>query len=349
MGRQLKYDQAKLAVLSLIASEKLQPGDKIMTEQQLLSHVPCSRITLRKALESLEHDGMIERHVGRGTFLKQCVANKNKSGKILFINVNRPGELSYPPPRAREYMQFYFDERNLEFQYLQVNSFSNEIVREAKGVLGILLYGWLSDDFMKSIASLKIPMIIVGNSRRFPGIPQVELDVKACAGLVTEELIRGGARRIVLFNAPKDYYLACDIETGFRETMKKHGLEISPKTLITMPDDGQDLLLDRLIPEYENYDALIFELGIYYGFLSANRINHWNLRKKIAVLPLGSDLVEHWNRYVVRASADAFFGRFYQSTFETASEMLLEHILKNTEMKSIKIKPEIDNGTRRTV
>ena len=140
MGRQLKYDQAKLAVLSLIASEKLQPGDKIMTEQQLLSHVPCSRITLRKALESLEHDGMIERHVGRGTFLKQCVASKNKSGKILFINVNRPGELSYPPPRAREYMQFYFDERNLEFQYLQVNSFSNEIVREAKGVLGILLY-----------------------------------------------------------------------------------------------------------------------------------------------------------------------------------------------------------------
>ena len=202
---------------------------------------------------------------------------------------------------------------------------------------------------MKSIASLKIPMIIVGNSRRFPGIPQVELDVKACAGLVTEELIRGGARRIVLFNAPKDYYLACDIETGFRETMKMHGLEISPNTLITMPDDGQDLLLDRLIPEYENYDALIFELGIYYGFLSANRINHWNLRKKIAVLPLGSDLVEHWNRYVVRASADTFFGRFYQSTFETASEMLLEHILKNTEMKSIKIKPEIDNGTRRKV
>ena len=39
MGRQLKYDQAKLAVLSLIASEKLQPGDKIMTEQQLLSHM----------------------------------------------------------------------------------------------------------------------------------------------------------------------------------------------------------------------------------------------------------------------------------------------------------------------
>ena len=94
MGRQLKYDQAKLAVLSLIASEKLQPGDKIMTEQQLLSHVPCSRITLRKALESLEHDGMIERHVGRGTFLKQCVANKNKSGKILLAVDKFKGSLT---------------------------------------------------------------------------------------------------------------------------------------------------------------------------------------------------------------------------------------------------------------
>ncbi len=349
MGRQLKYDQARLAVLNVIAEDRLRPGDKLAPERQLISRMNCSMITLRKALETLEREGMLERSVGRGTFLKRCVTNDNRSGKILFINVNRPGELSYPPPRAREYMQFYFNERGMEFQYLQASSFSNEIVKEAENVLGILLYGWLSDDFMKSIASLKVPMIIVGNSRRFPGIPQVELDIKACAELVTEELIRGGAKRIVLFNGAKDYYPSSDIESGFKMAMERHKLEIAPGSLISLPDDGQDLLLDRLIPEYENYDAFVFELGIYYGFLSANRINHWNLRKKIAVLPLGSDLVEHWNRYVVRASADTFFGRFYQSTFEAASGMLLEHILKNTEVKTIKIKPEIDNGTRRTV
>ena len=42
----------------------------------------------------------------------------------------------------------------------------------------------------------------------------------------------------------------------------------------------------------------------------------------------------------------------YQDTGLTHSRTLMpivEHILKNTEMKSIKIKPEIDNGTRRTV
>ena len=42
----------------------------------------------------------------------------------------------------------------------------------------------------------------------------------------------------------------------------------------------------------------------------------------------------------------------YQDTGLTHSRTLMpivEHILKNTEMKSIKIKPEIDNGTRRKV
>ena len=348
MGRQLKYDQARLAILNVIAEDRLQPGDKLAAERQLISRMNCSMITLRKALETLEQEGMLERNIGRGTFLKQNVTSRNRSGKILFINVNRPGELSYPPPRAREYMQFYFNERGLEFQYLQVSSFSNEIVKEAGNVLGILLYGWLSDDFMTSIASLKTPVNIVGNSRPFPGIPQVELDVTACAELVTEELIRGGAKRIVLFNSLPDYYLSGDIEAGFRRAMERHNLKSSPENIIFMPDQDQDLILDRLIPNYQSYDAMIFELGIYYGFLAANRINHWNLKSRVAVLPLSNDLVEHWNRYVIRASEDTFFGRFYRSTFETASEILLEHILKNKEMKTVKIKPEIDNGTRRS-
>ena len=344
MGRQLKYDQARLAVLNVIAEDRLRPGDKLAPERQLISRMNCSMITLRKALESLEREGMLERSVGRGTFLKRCVTNNSRSGKILFLNVNRPGDLSYPPPRAREYMQFYFNERGMEFQYLQVSSFSNEIVKEAEDVLGILLYGWLSDDFMKSIASLKIPMIIVGNSRHFSGIPQVELDIKACAELVTEDLIRGGARRIVLFNSAPDYYPSYYLESGFRKAMKRHGLNENAESVIFMTDGNRGKELDRLIPAYMEYDAMIFELGIYYSFLAASRINHWNLKQKIGISPLSIDFIDQWNCDLVRASPDTIFGRFRQSIFEIASNMLLEYILSNREMKTIRLKPEIDHG-----
>lgn len=68
MGRQLKYDQARLAVLNVIAEDRLRPGDKLAPERQLISRMNCSMITLRKALESLEREGMLERSVGRGTF-----------------------------------------------------------------------------------------------------------------------------------------------------------------------------------------------------------------------------------------------------------------------------------------
>lgn len=61
MGRQLKYDQARLAVLNVIAEDRLRPGDKLAPERQLISRMNCSMITLRKALESLEREGMLER------------------------------------------------------------------------------------------------------------------------------------------------------------------------------------------------------------------------------------------------------------------------------------------------
>ncbi len=337
MGRLLKYDQARLAVLSIIAEDRLQPGDKLAPERQLVSRVNCSMITLRKALESLEKEGMLERSVGRGTFLKRPVIKNSRNGKILFVNVNKESEISCLPPRAWEYMQYYFNERGMDFQYLQVKHFSNEIVEEAENALGIMLYGWLTDEFTKSVISLKIPTVIVGNSLRCRGVPQVELDIESCAEMVTEELIRGGAEKIVLFNSAPAYYPARDLEGGFTKAMKRHGLS----AVVELPGLKD---FDAVIPEYAGYDAMIFESGYYYAFLAANRINHWNLKQRIAVCPLPADFIAPWNRNMIRASWDNIIGCFPQSIFETASGMLLEHILHGTAMKTVRLKPEIDCG-----
>ncbi|EED7441813.1 TPA: GntR family transcriptional regulator [Salmonella enterica subsp. salamae serovar 35:g,m,s,t:-] len=60
-------------------------GDPLPTEVQLAQHYSVSRNTIRKALALLEHDGMIERKHGSGTFVKQ---------KNFIAHVNHMNSLS---------------------------------------------------------------------------------------------------------------------------------------------------------------------------------------------------------------------------------------------------------------
>ena len=46
-------------------------GGKLPPERQLTDELGLSRATLRKALDVLERDGLIWRHVGKGTFISE--------------------------------------------------------------------------------------------------------------------------------------------------------------------------------------------------------------------------------------------------------------------------------------
>lgn len=59
-----------IAVLkAFIETGSYKPGDRLPPERELIGSLGMSRNTLRKALEALERDGAIWRHVGRGTFV----------------------------------------------------------------------------------------------------------------------------------------------------------------------------------------------------------------------------------------------------------------------------------------
>lgn len=54
----------------LIADGRLAHGSRLPTERELATELGCTRTEVRHALTSFEIDGRIERHVGRGTFLR---------------------------------------------------------------------------------------------------------------------------------------------------------------------------------------------------------------------------------------------------------------------------------------
>jgi DNA-binding FadR family transcriptional regulator len=62
-------DLALAQIRQLIAGGDYGPGDRLPPERALIERLGVSRATLRKALDALERQGAIWRHVGKGTFV----------------------------------------------------------------------------------------------------------------------------------------------------------------------------------------------------------------------------------------------------------------------------------------
>lgn len=54
----------------------LGPGAKLPTERDLVQRLSAPRSAIRRALEAIERDGLVVRHVGRGTFLTDMAAQQ---------------------------------------------------------------------------------------------------------------------------------------------------------------------------------------------------------------------------------------------------------------------------------
>ncbi|AZC12637.1 GntR family transcriptional regulator [Microbacterium sp. ABRD28] len=63
------YDQLRRLIIDGIASQSLRPGDLLPGEHRLCELYGISRTVVRQALGQLEHEGIIERVKGKGTFV----------------------------------------------------------------------------------------------------------------------------------------------------------------------------------------------------------------------------------------------------------------------------------------
>lgn len=69
-----------------IAAGAYAAGDRLPSERQMIATLEIRRNTLRKALDTLERDGVIWRHVGKGTFLTN---QRSPSGLDFIASLSR--------------------------------------------------------------------------------------------------------------------------------------------------------------------------------------------------------------------------------------------------------------------
>ncbi|KAM9865726.1 hypothetical protein ACIFOC_01349 [Leucobacter aridicollis] len=84
-GRELRYQRVYDLVLRLIEEQGLAPGDKLPSTAELTKLADVSVISVRRALDELDHDGVIERHQGLGTFVAKprLISQPGRAGALL--------------------------------------------------------------------------------------------------------------------------------------------------------------------------------------------------------------------------------------------------------------------------
>ena len=78
------FDEIAEALLGRIRSGELKPGDRLPPERRLVEEFGASRTAVREALRALAARGLVESHVGRGTFVHRPTA-RHLSDKLRLV------------------------------------------------------------------------------------------------------------------------------------------------------------------------------------------------------------------------------------------------------------------------
>lgn len=68
VARTRAHEEVVRQLQDLMRRGTLRPGDRLPSERELSARFAVSRATIRQALEALDHNGLIDRRVGEGTF-----------------------------------------------------------------------------------------------------------------------------------------------------------------------------------------------------------------------------------------------------------------------------------------
>ena len=81
MSGVLRYQQVKDFILARIGNGHWRPGDRIMSEAELVRELGASRMTVNRAVRELAADGLLNRVAGAGTF----VAAERRQAEFLEV------------------------------------------------------------------------------------------------------------------------------------------------------------------------------------------------------------------------------------------------------------------------
>jgi GntR family transcriptional regulator, arabinose operon transcriptional repressor len=264
-----KYQRIVLHLRNAITVGEYRQGDKLPSEADLVEKFSTSRLTVQRALKELQHQGLIERRAGSGTYVRQI---ENLAGQVFGLLIPGLGETEIFEPicqgmaragsegghgllwgdtahgsrdkekQTRELCEYYISRKlsGIFFAPLELTPDKDHVNQ------------WVLDKLNKA----NIPIVLLDRCvYRFPrrcAHDLVGIDNRRAGFMVAEHLLRHGCRRLVFLARP---HSAPTVEIrihGFRDALEAFAVTGAHGTVhVGDPDDTKAIekLMCRLSPD----------------------------------------------------------------------------------------------------
>lgn len=91
-----KYQRLKDHIVQTIKAEKLKPGEKIYSENEMAERFSISRHTVRQAIGELVSEGWLYRIQGKGTYVDRIVGNNNNRIRTIGVVTTYLNDYIFP-------------------------------------------------------------------------------------------------------------------------------------------------------------------------------------------------------------------------------------------------------------
>ena len=233
----LKHIQLKKSLNDALVRGDLKPGDKLPSQDEIADEYKVSLGTVREAITSLVHEGLLLRIQGKGTF----VADFKKKPVTIALVIPRlygdtlPGygagteitplltqavESAARKMGANILLYMYHDDIDIERENLR-----NILERQPDGMIIIHLGGSSNTDYLMQIQETGTHVLLMDTH-----LPEMDLDyivsdnVKG-AKTAVKTLIENGYSDIVLITRERDVSSLNEREAGYTEIMDESYLE----------------------------------------------------------------------------------------------------------------------------
>lgn len=228
-------------VVEYLRQARPQPGSTFLTDADLVEMSNLSRSTVRRALDELQREGWIERHVGRGTFVGPRVAVAGLEGSAvnateasvvrLAVLVFKIGDLPHDwyTPLVLEGIDSAADEHQVTVELVgdrlqDVEAMVRRVTRSRPDVLVCLSSEPKHAFVLRDAQRLGIHCLVTGTPHIGLGLPAVCEDNRQAMRLAVDHLVAQGHERIGLLMQRNTERWVWDRHEAYGEALASHGL-----------------------------------------------------------------------------------------------------------------------------
>jgi DNA-binding LacI/PurR family transcriptional regulator len=243
-----KYIEIIEGLRSDISSGRLHPGTRLQSEAQLVSRFAASRMTVVKAVQLLQQEGLLVRRRGSGTFVAAQTSEKGKVFGLLIPGLGKTeifericGGIAKSPAAATHSLSWGHTPSSTEHQgELAEQSCSQFIEQRVSGVFFTPGYDPTSCDanarILRALDEANIPVVLIdGYSVKYPehrDYDLVGLDNRRAGYIVTDHLIRQGGTHVAFFTTGALAETVEDRIAGYLTAQFEHGLAPSKERIL---------------------------------------------------------------------------------------------------------------------